>query len=95
MERSKVDKPVVIFTVGTMPNSRHAMRDLCLAWYLILFESVEAVRGEELEEEKRSEESERQTGQETDVAEESEKEEPCEESESQSGQETGAAIVDC
>ena len=62
VERGKADKPVVIFTVGTMPNSRHAMCDVCLAWYLILFESVEAVGGEQSEEEKRSEESERQTG---------------------------------
>ena len=51
--------------------------------------------GGKSEEEKRSEESESQTGQETDVAEESEEEEPCEESESQTGQETGAAIVGC
>ena len=71
------------------------MRDLCLACYLILFESVEAVRGEESEEEKRSAESESQAGQETEVAEESEEEEPCEELESQTGQETGAAIVGC
>ena len=95
MERSApVDKPVVMFTVGTMPNSRNAMRELCLALYLNLFESVEEVRQEESEEEERSEESESQIGQEKDVAEESETEAPCEESESQTGQENDAAESD-
>ena len=57
-QSAPVDKPVVMFTIGTMPNFRHSMRKLCLAWYPILLESVEAVRGEESEEEKRTEESE-------------------------------------
>ena len=78
VERSKVDKPVVMFTVGTMPNSRHAMRELCLAWYPTLHESAEGDglqqlrdaygESEEEEEEERSEESECPTIQQTDAA---------------------------
>ena len=95
VERSApADKPVVMLTVGTMPNSRHAARELSLAWYPTLNESVHPFLSES-EGEERSEESESQTKQEKDVAEDSLEEEPCEESESQTGQETGAAIVGC
>ena len=95
VERSApVDKPAVMLTIGTMPNSRHAVRELSLAWYPFLIESVHPTLSES-EGEGRSEESESQIKQETDVAEESEEEEPCEESESQTGQETDAAIVGC
>ena len=58
-----------------------------------IYSNVEEVWQEESGEEERSEQSESQTGQETDVAEESEEEEPREESESQTGQEKDAEKV--
>ena len=86
-----VDKPVVMFTVGTMPNSRHAMCELSRCWSQCLLEYAEQFSQEESEEEEQPEESESQTGQETDVVEESEEEQPCEELDSQTGQEKDVA----
>ena len=79
MERSApVDKPVVMFTVGTIPNSRHALCELCptytvcelfhRCWDNCFTEECSPLQ-EESEEETRSEESESQTGQENDAAE--------------------------
>ena len=73
---------MVMFTVGTIPNSRHAMCELGRCWSQCLLEHVEQFSQEDSEEEEQPEESESQTGQEKDVAEEPEAEEPCEESES-------------